>query len=87
MEYTLASGWSPARDEEAVEAFQAKVNEHIHGWPVWERPGPSRLGSGPPVCAGLPAAHVFHAAEVAPPPTLAVQPPVSLAASRLHRCV
>ncbi|SEU46485.1 hypothetical protein [Nonomuraea wenchangensis] len=29
-EYTLSGGWPLARDEEAVEAFQAKVAEHIH---------------------------------------------------------
>ncbi|NBF00223.1 hypothetical protein FE391_43480 [Nonomuraea sp. KC401] len=29
-EYTLSGGWPLARDEEAIEAFQAKVTEHIH---------------------------------------------------------
>ncbi|MGR6921189.1 hypothetical protein ACU635_43695 [[Actinomadura] parvosata] len=29
-EYTLSGGWSLAQDEEAVEAFQAKVTEYIH---------------------------------------------------------
>jgi hypothetical protein len=29
-QYTLSGGWPLARDEEAVEAFQAKVAEHIH---------------------------------------------------------
>jgi hypothetical protein len=30
-EYTLSGGWPLARDEEAVEAFQANVGERIYG--------------------------------------------------------